>query len=77
MSDDGRGLLSDYIAAHFRDEDERRSAYLDEAMRREPVIGDLCKRGHDDWGTNSDGARRCLTCHRMRMAEARAQGRVA
>lgn len=76
MSDDGRGLMLDFVEAHFRSEDEARSAYLDEAMKREPTVGDLCMRGHDEWVVRSSGQRRCLACHRERMAERRAMAKT-
>ena len=81
---DGKSGIPQKIEAFFgnriADEDAARDAYLREALKREPIVGELCKRGHNDWMHVRNGKhtqRKCKTCHRERMAAARAAGRAA
>lgn len=84
MNEGSETLAAAMVAARFADEDEARARWLADKMLAErvdeveiPGTRRLCKRGHNDWWTNAKGVRRCRTCHRERMAEARDKGRSA
>lgn len=55
-------------------EDAIHEEWLDEAIKREPVLRTMCRRGHplDGVKPNHDGTvvRFCKTCHRERSREA-------
>lgn len=50
--------------SHARQKTRRGLLHLTPLLPPIAVKQDRCKRGHDDWKTEKDGDRRCMTCQR-------------